>query len=64
MRPTLDEVLANTAPAPYTLSAFMAYLSQNHCLETLEFTLDAKRYREAYEDLSRQLGQFPIAADG
>ncbi|KAL2795857.1 RGS domain-containing protein [Aspergillus keveii] len=63
MRPTLDEVLANTAPAPYTLSAFMAYLSQNHCLETLEFTLDAKRYREAYEDLSRQLGQFPIAAD-
>ncbi|KAL4911686.1 RGS domain-containing protein [Aspergillus aurantiobrunneus] len=63
MRPTLDEVLANTAPAPYTLSAFMAYLSQNHCLETLEFTLDAKRYRETYEDLGRQLGQFPIAAD-
>ncbi|KAL2864596.1 regulator of G-protein signaling domain-containing protein [Aspergillus lucknowensis] len=63
MRPTLDEVLANTAPAPYTLSAFMAYLSQNHCLETLEFTLDAKRYREAYEDLSRQLVQFPITAD-
>ncbi|KAL3472797.1 RGS domain-containing protein [Aspergillus californicus] len=63
MRPTLDEVLANTAPAPYTLSAFMAYLSQNHCLETLEFTLDAERYRTAYEDLSHQLGQFPIVAD-
>ncbi|KAL4797333.1 RGS domain-containing protein [Aspergillus venezuelensis] len=63
MRPTLDEVLANTAPAPYTLSAFMAYLSQNHCLETLEFTLDAKRYREAYDNLSHQLGEFPIAAD-
>ncbi|KAL4868788.1 hypothetical protein BDV12DRAFT_185671 [Aspergillus spectabilis] len=63
MRPTLDEVLANTAPAPYTLSAFMAYLSQNHCLETLEFTLDAKRYREAYDSLSRQLKQFPITAD-
>ncbi|KAI9373300.1 RGS domain-containing protein [Aspergillus egyptiacus] len=63
MRPTLDEVLANTAPAPYTLSAFMAYLSQNHCLETLEFTLDVKRYRKAYEDLSHQLGQFPIEAD-
>jgi hypothetical protein len=63
MRPTLDEVLANTAPAPYTLSAFMAYLSQNHCLETLEFTLEAKRYREAYDGFSRQLGQFPIAVD-
>ncbi|KAL4808540.1 RGS domain-containing protein [Aspergillus unguis] len=63
MRPSLDEVLANTAPAPYTLSAFMAYLSQNHCLETLEFTLDAKRYREAYDDLSSQLAQYPIIAD-
>lgn len=48
-RPSLDEVLANTAPAPYTLSAFMAYLSQNHCLENLEFTLDVKRYRQSYE---------------
>ncbi|KAJ5224098.1 hypothetical protein N7468_008640 [Penicillium chermesinum] len=48
MRPTLDDVLANIAPPPYTLSAFMAYLSQNHCLETLEFTLEAKRYQETY----------------
>lgn len=29
----------------------MAYLSQNHCLETLEFTLDASRYRKYYADL-------------
>ncbi|RAK82428.1 regulator of G-protein signaling domain-containing protein [Aspergillus fijiensis CBS 313.89] len=63
MRPSLDEVLANTAPAPYTLSAFMAYLSQNHCLETLEFTLEAKRYRETYNALSRQLNQSPIASE-
>ncbi|GES60659.1 regulator of G protein signaling domain protein [Aspergillus terreus] len=63
MRPTLDEVLANTAPAPYTLSAFMAYLSQNHCLETLEFTLEAQRYRESYDTLSRQLNEFPIVSD-
>ncbi|KAE8144897.1 RGS domain-containing protein [Aspergillus avenaceus] len=63
MRPTLDEVLANTAPAPYTLSAFMAYLSQNHCLETLEFTLEAKRYRETYDSLCHQLGQCPILID-
>lgn len=63
MRPSLDEVLANTAPAPYTLSAFMAYLSQNHCLETLEFTLEAKRYRETYDALSRQLNESPIVTD-
>ncbi|PLN84198.1 regulator of G protein signaling superfamily [Aspergillus taichungensis] len=63
MRPTLDEVLANSAPAPYTLSAFMAYLSQNHCLETLEFTLEAKRYREAYAELSHPLLPSPVPAD-
>ncbi|KAF3907001.1 hypothetical protein ABW21_db0209106 [Orbilia brochopaga] len=51
-RPTLAEVLANKAGPPYTLSAFMAYLSQNHCLETLEFTMDAKRYRKHYQSMS------------
>ncbi|KAJ5130105.1 uncharacterized protein N7515_006144 [Penicillium bovifimosum] len=61
MRPTLDEVLANIAPPPYTLSAFMAYLSQNHCLETLEFTLEANRYRESYFALVDRLG--PAALD-
>ncbi|QSZ31564.1 hypothetical protein DSL72_001131 [Monilinia vaccinii-corymbosi] len=47
-RPTLSEVLSNVAPPPWTLSAFMAYLSQNHCLETLEFTMDATRYKNHY----------------
>ncbi|KAI1825169.1 regulator of G protein signaling superfamily [Xylaria intraflava] len=46
--PTLDDILSNTAPQPWTLSAFMAYLSQNHCLETLEFIMDAERYRTTY----------------
>jgi hypothetical protein len=50
-RPTLDEVLNNTTPPPYTLSAFINYLSQNHCLETLQFILEAKRYRESYKSL-------------
>lgn len=63
MRPSLNDVLANTAPPPYTLSAFMAYLSQNHCLETLEFTLEAKRYREVYETLVEQLGPDAITSD-
>ncbi|OAX79411.1 hypothetical protein ACJ72_06271 [Emergomyces africanus] len=47
-RPTLDDVLSGTSLPPYTLSAFMAFLSQNHCLETLEFTMEAKRYRDSY----------------
>lgn len=46
--PTLEEILTDSAPHPYTLGAFMAYLSQNHCLETLEFTMEADRYRLAH----------------
>jgi hypothetical protein len=49
--PTLDEILADEAPAPWSRNAFTAYLSQNHCLETLEFMLDADRYRRHYEQL-------------
>lgn len=63
MRPTLNDILANTAPPPYTLSAFMAYLSQNHCLETLEFTLEAKRYRESYEALADRCGVDGLAPE-
>ena len=47
-QPMLDEVLNNTAPPPYTLSAFIKYISQNHCHETLEFILEAKQYHESY----------------
>lgn len=46
--PNLQEILTDSAPQPYTLGAFMAYLSQNHCLETLEFTMEADRYRLAH----------------
>lgn len=46
--PSLHEILAGSAPHPYTIGAFMAYLSQNHCLETLEFTMEAERYRLAH----------------
>lgn len=46
--PCLSEILSNQASPPWTLSAFTAYLSQNHCLETLEFLMEAERYRAAY----------------
>ena len=47
--PTLQEILSNSAPPPWTLSAFTAHLSQNHCLENLEFFKGAERYRQEYE---------------
>ncbi|RDA90525.1 hypothetical protein CP533_0826 [Ophiocordyceps camponoti-saundersi (nom. inval.)] len=50
--PTLREILLDIALPPWTLSAFMAYLSQNHCMETLEFTLDSQHYRDLYNQLS------------
>ena len=58
-RPTLPDVLSNSAPPPWTLSAFTAYLSQMHCLENLEFTMDAERYRERYNVMSSQLAGTP-----
>jgi len=59
-RPTLPDVLSNAAPPPWTLSAFTAYLSQNHCLENLEFTMDAERYRERYDSLTATMPVGPI----
>ncbi|KFY96127.1 hypothetical protein V500_02564 [Pseudogymnoascus sp. VKM F-4518 (FW-2643)] len=61
-RPTLQEILANSAPPPWTLSAFTAYLSQNHCLENLEFTMDATLYRNHYETLLANCGEETIMA--
>ncbi|KAI2617395.1 regulator of G protein signaling superfamily [Hypoxylon sp. NC1633] len=55
--PTLTDILSNTAPPPWTLSSFMAFLSQNHCLETLEFILDADRYGFTYHQVAQ--GQVP-----
>jgi hypothetical protein len=60
-KPTLSEILANTAPPPYTLSSFMAFLSQNHCLENLEFTMDASRYRKHYSKMVNRHPGNPIS---
>lgn len=63
-RPNLREILANTSPAPWTLAAFMAYLSSNHCLETLEFTMDAGRYKKHYAKMmSKAKDDVPPAKD-
>ena len=59
-RPTLEDVLNNKAPQPYTLSAYMAFLSQQHCLETLAFTLDAKKYHEKYDVAAAHMAGMPL----
>ncbi|KAK4949664.1 hypothetical protein LTR10_011505 [Elasticomyces elasticus] len=62
-RPTLEDVLNNKAPSPYTLAAYTAFLSQQHCLETLEFTTEAKRYAEKYDEVAANLAGMPITVD-
>jgi Regulator of G protein signaling domain len=62
-RPTLDDILNKRSQPPYTLSAFTAYLSQQHCLETLEFTMDAKQYQEKYETVACNLAGMPMNYD-
>ena len=62
-RPTLQDVLTNSAPPPWTLSAFTAYLSQNHCLETLEFTMDSERYRQRYEKIAAAMASMPTKSN-
>ncbi|KAF3765935.1 regulator of G protein signaling superfamily [Cryphonectria parasitica EP155] len=57
--PSLHEILTDSAPQPYTLGAFMAYLSQNHCLETLEFTMEADRYRLAHLQFHQSQLDYP-----
>lgn len=53
-RPTLDDVLNNRAPSPYTLAAYTAFLSQQHCLETLEFVTEAKNYAAKYDEFTAE----------
>jgi Regulator of G protein signaling domain len=63
LRPTLDEILNKRSHPPYTLSAFTAFLSQQHCLETLEFTMDAKQYQDKYATAAAHLAGMPMNYD-
>lgn len=62
-RPTLDDVLEGRAPSPYTLAAYTAFLSQQHCLETLEFVTEAKKYADKYDELSALLHGMPMTTE-
>ena len=62
-RPTLDDVLNGQAPGPYTLAAYTAFLSQQHCLETLEFVTEAKKYSDKYDEASATYHGMPLTVD-
>lgn len=47
--PSLDDILSNQSSYPYNLTTFIGFLSQNHCLETVEFIMDVTKYSETYE---------------
>ena len=63
MRPTLDDVLNEKAPAPYTLAAYTAFLSQQHCLETLEFVTEAKKYASKYYEYAAEYHGMPLTTE-
>ena len=62
-RPTLEDVLNNTAPAPYTLAAYTAFLSQQHCLETLEFVTESRKYGAKYEEAAAHLKESSVTTE-
>ncbi|KAF9891694.1 hypothetical protein FE257_003706 [Aspergillus nanangensis] len=47
-RPQPEDVLAGSALEPYTFESFVDYLSQDHCIEILDFLSDAKVYIDTY----------------
>lgn len=47
--PTLSEILLGVTPPPWTLAAFKAYLFENHCIETIQFTFDCQHYASVYD---------------
>lgn len=48
----MEDILANRVPIPWTYASFVAYLSDNYCLEILQFALAAAQYKERYDFVS------------
>ncbi|KAH7112266.1 RGS domain-containing protein [Dactylonectria estremocensis] len=49
--PSLSDVISDLSLDPWRLDDFTAYLSKNHCLETLQFVQDASRYQACYAEI-------------
>lgn len=47
-RTTLDDILSDQSSGSYSYNALLDFLTQGHCMETLDFISDAKLYRNTY----------------
>jgi hypothetical protein len=47
-RTTLDDILSDHSSGLYSYNALLEFLTQGHCMETLNFIADAKSYRNTY----------------
>lgn len=45
---TFKDILCDWSPEPYTLNFFLIFLSRDHCIETLDFIIDAEAYCDIY----------------
>lgn len=59
----LVRVISDPSAHPCALNKLTAYLSTNHCLETLQFIQDASRYRACYAETVRG-GRIPWSSSG
>ncbi|OQE20563.1 hypothetical protein PENSTE_c013G02765 [Penicillium steckii] len=46
--PDFDQIIAGNTETPFALESFVEYLSENHCIELLDFLSDTKNYIDAY----------------
>lgn len=46
--PDFDQIISGNTETPFTLESFVEYLSENHCIELLDFLSDTKNYIDAY----------------
>lgn len=51
LQTTLNEVLSDNAPRPYTAKAFADFISHRHCTELLDFIVKAQDYSDLYANL-------------
>jgi hypothetical protein len=62
-RPTLDQVIRNVAPPPFTLANLAKFLHRNFCSEVLAFILDVAVYQQHYSLIQSHSGSEELLAE-
>lgn len=61
--PNFNYILSGNAPEPYTLESFIDYLSENHCIELLDFLSDTKTYIDAHRASAPDISPTKMTSD-